>query len=221
MTRPLGASQRFVAQLPPDVQARLVPVYSPLLRIAPLNAVVAMSSKDAAIFSSVNGVDAAPDGAGRKAYCIGKATTAAATLRGWEATQCGVDAQSLVATLLAAPPAQRLFHLSGRHTRGDIAGHLTQAGLTVERVVVYDQHLCDLTPEAIQAIDREKRVLVPLFSPRTAAQFVSVAPRTISIHIVALSQAVADATGGAAFAGMTIAQRPDATAMGIALAGLV
>ena len=220
LTRPRAASQSFLASLAPSVRARFAPVFSPLIDIVALDVPVTMSAQDMAIFSSANGVSAAPKGQGRTAYCIGAATTRAANGRGWAAVQSGTDAASLIAALTALKPDPRLFHLAGAHTRGDIAGHLTRAGLNVDHVALYDQHLCALTPEATDIIQTNARVVVPLFSPRTAAQFANVAPRTTSIVAVALSAAVADALGSLPLADLTIAKQPDAQAMGAALGAL-
>ena len=218
MTRPRRASEAFLAGLPDPVLHRFQPLFSPLIEIVDLKAQVTLTERDAAIFTSANGVHAAPLGEGRTAYCVGAATTAAAQSRGWNATQSGTDANSLVAALTSLKPRQTLFHLSGLHTRGDIAARLGATGLKVQNIALYDQQLCDLTNEATQILLREKRVVVPLFSPRTAAQFVQVAPRTTSVHAIALSPAVSDALGPGEFAAVTIAARPDAQAMGNALA---
>ena len=220
MTRPRSASQAFLVLLPAPVRAMFRPITSPLIEIVRLDASVTLSGDDGVIFSSANGVHAAPDGDGRAAFCIGPATTHAAKQRGWAAEQSGTDADSLVATLIATRPGRRLVHLSGTHTRGDIAARLSAAGLTAEHVALYDQRLCGLTPEAAQAISDAPLVVVPLFSPRTAAQFAHIAPRTSSVHAVALSPAVAGALGGAPLSDLTIATHPDAQAMAAALAEL-
>ena len=217
LTRPKPASESFFATLPENVRTRFDPIFSPLINIVDLGTPVSMSRRDAAIFTSANGVEFAPEGDGRTAFCVGDATTQAAKRRGWAAKQAGLDAKALIATLIAKRPKQRLFHLSGKHTRGDVAGHLDQSGLSVEHLTLYDQQLCDLTETAANSLLREKRVIVPLFSPRTAAQFVAVAPRTTSVHVISLSASVADALGSAPLASLTIATQPDAQAMGAAI----
>jgi len=220
MTRPRSASQAFLDRLPAPVCARFRPIISPLIEIVSLDISVALSGDDGVIFSSANGVQAAPDGDGRAAFCVGSATTRVAQQRGWAARQSGTDADSLIATLIATRPARRLVHLSGLHTRGDIAARLSAAGLLAEHIALYDQRLCGLTPEAAKSISCAPMVVVPLFSPRTAAQFAHVAPRTSSVHAVAFSPAVAGALDGATLSGLTIATHPNAQAMGAALANL-
>ncbi|MEP1962669.1 uroporphyrinogen-III synthase [Tateyamaria sp.] len=217
LTRPRLASEFFFASLPESLRVLFTPVFSPLIEIVNLDVTVQMALEDAAIFTSANGVLAAPNGQGRRAYCVGPATTKAAKSCGWSPEQAGTDAKSLLAALKDKRPMQRLFHLSGQHARGDVAAQLTQAGLNVERVVLYDQRLCDLTEMAINTLRREERIIVPLFSPRTAAQFVAVAPQTASVHVVALSRDVANALGTAQLASLAVAARPDAQAMSTAL----
>lgn len=221
LTRPQAASEAFLARLPAPLRARLAPVFSPLIRIEHLSPTLSMGPQDGAVFTSANGVNAGPDGLGRTAYCVGPATTAAAQARGWTAGQAGTDADSLVATLQSLHPTTRLFHLSGVHTRGDIAHRLAQAGLRISHVALYDQQLCPLTKAATQVIATAPRVIVPLFSPRTAAHFATSAPRLSSVHAIALSPAVAQELPRAALADLTIAARPDAQAMGDALANTI
>lgn len=221
MTRPLSASRAFVALLPGSVSARLYPVFSPLIAIKHLGSPDRLGPQDSAVFSSANGVAAGPDGHGRTAYCVGSATTQAALDRGWAAQQAGKTADDLVTALLAVAPAARLVHLSGVHTRGDIASRLSRGGLTVDHAALYDQVLCPLSDEAAQIIKTQARVIVPLFSPRTAAQFVASAPRLAPIHAVALSASVAHEVPHHAVAGLIVADHPDAQAMGVAIGNLV
>ena len=217
MPRPRTASARFVAGLPDTLREQLLPVFSPLIEIVALEQNYALSHQDSAVFSSRNAVQTGPEGDGRTAYCIGPATTEAAMEKGWAAQQIGQDADSLVAKLTRIAPKGRLLHLSGAHTRGDIAGRLSAAGLNIERSVAYDQTLHPLSQEAQNVILTAPRGLVPLFSPRTAAQFVLSTPGFASVHVIALSPAVAHNLGSKPVSGLTIAARPDAQAMGAAL----
>jgi len=217
LTRPRRAAQAFYDGLAPTLRDRLRPVFSPLLDIVPVAGRVVLRATDAAIFTSANGVAHGPDGEERLAYCVGPATTAAAQDRGWIAHQVGVDAQSLIAGLITWAPDGPIYHLSGTHTRGNVAERLKAAGLNVTQVAVYDQRLVPLCDAACDVIRRENRVIVPLFSPRTAQQFANTAPRATSIHVVALSDAVAEAANGIASDRVRIASAPNASAMGDAI----
>ncbi|MEL6809523.1 MAG: uroporphyrinogen-III synthase [Pseudomonadota bacterium] len=218
MTRPRAASDAFVAMLSETVRARLNPVFSPLIDIIPVQSDVDMGPQDSAIFSSRNGVMAGPKGAGRAAYCIGPATTKAALAKGWNARQVGHDADSLVEALQAMRPEGPIVHLSGMHTRGDITGRLAQTGLNIANIAVYDQILRPLSDEARQVILNASRVIVPLFSPRSATQFVQCAPTLHCVQAIALSTAVAREIPGDAVHSVIVTARPDAQAMGAALA---
>lgn len=221
LTRPEPASKAFFDSLDTGTRQRVRPIISPLIDIVALDVPLSIAPQEGVIFTSANAVRLAPPGNGRRAFCVGAATTDAARHNGWTAQQSGTDAKTLVSQLIAAPPAQPLIHLSGRHTRGDIAEHLQRAGLVVRNIAIYDQHLRPLAQPAADAILQNDRVIVPLFSPRTAAQFASAVPRPISCHIISLSQAVADTLGTADWGELTIVRDPTAQAMGAALAKVV
>ena len=218
MTRPRATSEAVVAALPDPVRAQLAPVFSPLIDITQVAHQLELGPHDSAVFSSRNGVQAGPNGHDRTAYCIGPATTKAAIAKGWTAKQVGSDADGLVQALQAIAPTGRLVHLSGTHTRGDIAGRLSQAGLNITNVAIYDQLLRPLSQEAAEIILTAPRVIIPLFSPRTAAHFIRTAPAAESVHAIALSRAVADEFPAHSVCTVTVAGRPDAQAMGAALA---
>ena len=217
MTRARDASEAFVAALPDALRVRLTPVFSPLLDIVPRDGTPEIAPDDAALFTSANGVRYAPAGAGRRAFCVGQATTDAAEARGWKAQMAGQDADALVAELTQNPSKQRLFHLSGAHTRGQIVERLRDAGMQVTHHVLYDQHLCPLTDAAQALLTSDAPLLIPLFSPRTAAHLATTAPGLHRAHIIALSPAVAAALGDVTTASLRIAQEPDATAMHCAI----
>ena len=221
MTRPRAASDAFVTALPDHLRARLDPVFSPLIDIVPTTHRLEMGPQDSAVFSSRNGVQAGPDGDGRNAYCIGPATTQAALEKGWAARQVGHDADSLVQTLQESAPKGRLVHLSGTHTRGDIADRLSRTGMNIANVAVYDQILRPLSQEAQDVILSAPLVIVPLFSPRTATQFVKTAPTLRSVRAIALSPAVASELPALTGICLSVAERPDAQAMSAALAEAV
>ncbi|WP_299825918.1 uroporphyrinogen-III synthase [uncultured Roseobacter sp.] len=213
MTRPVEANTRFVAQLPTSLSKRLKVIESPLVEIVPESADFEIGPGEAVIFTSANGVQHAPDGQGRQAFCVGQRTREAACAAGWDGAFCGQTADALVSSVLAAAPAVRLWHLAGRHTRGQIAERLTAGGLQVTRVTVYDQALRPLTAQAKSLLKQGKTVIVPIFSPRTATQFVQEYPAGARPHIVALSDAVAAPMGQLGCASLEVAPAPDAQAV--------
>jgi len=208
LTRPAPSSAAFAQSLPDAVLSRVDLLISPLLDIGPVGARISLEGIAGVIFSSANGVAFGPEPADIPAYCVGARTTEAALARGWRARLAGPDADSLVARLIRMTPPAPLMHLSGQHQRGDIALRLTQAGLPTQAVTVYDQALVPLSPQAKQALQSGGPCIVPLFSPRTAAQFGREAQGARRITVIALSHAVAAALGDLVPQRLMIAPEP-------------
>ncbi|UWR22435.1 uroporphyrinogen-III synthase [Sulfitobacter sp. S190] len=211
MTRPKASADRFVARLSGDAQARVRLVHAPLIRIAPTGTQPDLAGQAGVIFTSANGVRFAPQGAGRTAYCVGRTTTDAATVQGWDVRHHATDAAHLLDALVAAQVPGPLVHLAGRHTRGNLAQRLTHAGIATREHTLYDQHLLPLTAAARAALDAPN--IVPLFSPRTARQLGAEAPTLARSHVVALSAAVAEALAGHSVNSLHILATPDADMM--------
>ncbi|WP_300033095.1 uroporphyrinogen-III synthase [uncultured Roseobacter sp.] len=221
LTRPEGAAEAFVKILPEELRARLEIIHSPLLGIVPVPFSEGSDPADAAVFTSANGVRHGPPPAGRRAWCVGDATTAQARAAGWDAVGAGADSRALVARLTRGAPAGRIVHFSGVHTRGDVAEKLAAAGLNIRRVAVYDQPLLPLSAPAQAALGRGGPVIVPLFSPRTAAHFAAECAAPRAVRAVFLSAAVARATGQAPFAQQLISAWPDAQSVIACIENLV
>ncbi|MEO0939585.1 MAG: uroporphyrinogen-III synthase [Pseudomonadota bacterium] len=217
MTRPLARSKRFVADLPDALKAVVTPSYAPMWRMergAPA------PEFDAAIITSANGVVFGPEPQGRRAFCVGEATTARARDAGWDAQMAGPNADGLVQYLVQTRPAAHMMHLSGARTRGDIVERLRAAGLNAQRHIAYVQHPLPLTEDA-RALLQAGPTLVPLFSPDSAAHFASEAPQTGQAHIAAISRSAADALGSFPSVRLVIARTPDAQGIVAALDSLV
>lgn len=210
-----------MAAIDPAVRQYLRPIYSPLIEIIPTGAQVVLQGFDAVIFTSAYGVRFAPKGRGKAAYCVGDETAKAASDAGWAAKVAGQNAAQLIRQLAQDAPQRRLLHLSGVHTRGDIARSLSRLGTTTVNQAVYDQKLVDLTTEAAQILVRENHVLVPLFSSRTAAQFAKHSIGKSTIDVIALSAAVSEPLANLSLGGLTIADEPDKRSMVRAIEKLV
>ena len=77
MTRPQGASERFVARLPQDLRQRLAPIYAPLIGIVPVTSGIGFADAKGLIFTSANGVQIAASLTRHRdlpCYCVGEAT---------------------------------------------------------------------------------------------------------------------------------------------------
>lgn len=213
LTRPRAASERFAADLDgADV------VIAPLMEIIGTGAEVALNGIDALILTSENAVRFVP-AATPLSYCVGPRTAEAARAMGLQAEILGPDADGLVQTLADRRPDGRLLHLHGVHTRGDIAARLSEAGIKVDAIAVYDQQ--EVAPNALftAALD-QAGLIVPLFSPRSAALFARAATRVRNdTRLIALSPAVANALPPAMQAQTHVVPTPNGAEMRKALAG--
>ena len=141
--------------------------------LAPLQRVVALAPpplppEAELIVTSRNAVRAlGTAGAGRRAWCVGRATARAAREAGLvpALAEEPSDADALVATLLARRPGAPLVHLRGGHVRGDVAGRLRAAGLDAREAVIYRQEDLDPPPGRLAALAGPGPVIAPVFSP--------------------------------------------------------
>lgn len=222
LTRPEPASARFAA----EVEARFGPVgnvvVSPLMEIVPLAAMLDPAPGDLFAVTSEQGARRLADlivPAGRRAVCVGGRTAAVARALGFDAEEAGVDVEALGAALLAARPSGTVWHVSGRHRRGDLAGRLRAGGLRAETVTVYDQRAVPLSDEARAALARPGVVLAPVFSPRTAALLAAgLGAPAADLRIAAISEAAAAPLEPLPVA---VAETPDAAGVLAALGRLI
>jgi len=225
LTRPRPAALRFAAELEAATGPFAATVISPLLDIVPDGRFPGIPGDAALVFTSENAVAIAASRlapAGRRAWCVGTRTAEAAQAAGFDAVVAGGDADALVALLLAERPTGEIVHLAGAHQRGDLAERLAAGGLTARRAVIYDQAPVLPTAEALAALAGPRPVLLPLFSPRSAALASDMAEGAgAALLLAALSPAVARGWAGPAPAAAETAERPDAPAMIGAIANLI
>lgn len=212
MTRPLLDAQNFVARLGARVRDVQV-IYAPLMEIVQSAPCPALNGVDGVIFSSANGVDAAPDGAGMRAFCVGQRTTDRAARKGYDARLMGQDADQLVAALKKEATGTCLIHICGTHRRGQISERLQEYGMRVDVVQVYDQRMLPLTDQAQSALSGEVPVILPLFSPRTAAHFITQRGSACAATALVLSRAVAQVIPADVFDKVVIVPEPTGDAM--------
>ncbi len=193
MTRPREASERFVARLSDAAREVLDVRYAPLMEIVPTGVSVDLQATNAVIFTSANAVRLAPPGEGRAAFCVGHRTAGNATERGWVVRHVAQDADRLVAAMIADFEPRPITHLAGKHRRGEIALRLAAEGWRAGVAELYDQRLCPLPIEAKALLSGEAAVILPLFSPRTAAHLSRQIDGVTNTQVVALSHAVASA----------------------------
>ncbi len=208
ITRPQARARSFAAQVAKLVHPDVAIVVAPLLEIVPTNVTIDLSGYGGVIFSSSYAVDLAPDNIRHPAYCVGRRTAEQATAAGWTVQAVGQTADDLVAQIAGLAPTYPLVHLAGRHRRGDIMQRLTALGIPIDVLVLYDQRAVALTAQALELLKGEAPVVVPLFSPRTAAQFFDQVKHLRNVHIVAMSDAVAQCCFGFGIEHLSIAAEP-------------
>ncbi len=218
LTRPEAEAHAFAAALVQRFGDRVRPVVAPLMVAHHLAPPMPPGPFAGVIFTSVTGVDAAlrlrkdlPD----LAWCVGRKTAERATAAGFRARSADGDAAALVAAILAAPFTGRLLHLRGEDTKGEVAETLISAGIETETLVVYRQSGQPLPSAGCKALAEAGPLIVPLFSPRSAALFAAALPDDLraALWLVVISDAVATAAAAIPRQGLLLAGRPDARAM--------
>lgn len=223
LTRPAAQSSRFAQAF----RARFGEDW-PVL-IAPLQQIVArcpeVPEARELIFTSENAVAplaALSPAAGRRAWCVGLRTAAAAEKAGFRAVAGQGDGAALARQIIAAQPTGPLLLARGQVQAHDIANALNTAGIETLSACVYAQDPLPLSPEAEALLGAKNPLLVPLFSPRSARLFAEAAVAARApLWVAAISPAVAAASAETGAARMQIAQAPDAESMLDALASLI
>jgi uroporphyrinogen-III synthase len=221
LTRPQAQGARYAALCRAEFGDRAEVMAAPMQQIVWTRPASAIPDDTALIFTSENGVRAflrAGAGPGRQAFCVGERTAEAARQAGMVAVSANGTVEDLVALILKSPPAGALLHLHGTHLRGDLVGRLTKAGLAVTGHVAYDQRALPLAPDARDALASPRRVIAPLFSPRSARLLAGAAPECRNTALPCISKATAMALSEPMRDRATIAEAPTGAAMLIAIA---
>jgi uroporphyrinogen-III synthase len=150
---------------------------------------------------------------------VGPATAEAARQAGFASVEtAGGDVERLAERAAATyrPADGRLLHIAGSVVAGDLHGLLSDAGLTVDRVVAYGAEAARRLPEPVAgALSSGTLDGVVFFSARTAKLFVKLAleaglsDRLSGLAAFCLSRAVSEALPPALFGRILIAERPE------------
>lgn len=194
LTRPLAQAQRFSQTLRAG-PATDVPIFvSPVLKIEMTRPAIDISAYSYLAFTSENGVRAVADQArgDQMAFCVGSRTAHCATKAGFNTLTASGDGPSLARLIADYAPQSPILHLRGAQVRFNLAKAFADGACQIDEVCAYSQIYCDLTPQARALLARPQPVILPLFSPQSAVNFVKSAPKIYAeLHIVALSDAVA------------------------------
>jgi len=213
LTRPQSQSERFAEDLRRHFGQETPIFISPVLRIEVLSATINLTDVDGLIFTSENGVRAYCElcGVPALAYCVGDRTALAARAVGMNAISADGNLNDLLQMLEARAKGSHLLHVRGEVTTADIESPL----LTVEPVIAYTQVAVPLSAQAKELLCDEYRVIVPLFSPRSA-QLLSVEIEDMPVgrlNAVCISLAVAQSLDQKVFETVAIAKHMEAGAM--------
>lgn len=224
LTRPRDAARRFLADLGPVAEGIEV-IESPVLDIRQLDPEVPASDWAALILTSENGAAAAARMGlppGLRAWCVGERTAAAARAAGFvPVTSAGGDAESLIAAILEAADRGPFLHVRGEHAAVDVGARLAAHGIACGQVIAYAQEELPLSSAARAALGGKRPVVLPVFSPRTAALICEQAALSAPLQVVAISAAAARPFRCVAGAAVTVAERPDGPAMARATAAAI
>lgn len=216
ITRPDPAGTNLANELRTRWGCGVPIVLSPVLRIEWLDQAIEQRNFKTLIFTSRNGVAALsrlnPE-CEIPAYAVGDATAKAARQAGYDTTQANGDSDSLVARMIADKVTGPCMHIRGEHTIGDVAARLTQAGIPTQEMVLYRQVATPLNREALDCLNREAPVILPLYSPRSATLIFDQLWPDAPVVVAAISPAVAANVPKKANIATIVADRPDGEAM--------
>ena len=217
LTRPLPQSERFADQLKLALGDRIRVVISPILTIRPINSPVSLDGVSAVILSSENGARVLAemmDVGGRLAYCVGDRTAHVAHGFGMRAMSANGDANDLIAMIKEHHQAGQLLHVHGAVSQGDIAANLNANGINTRSEVIYEQVETSLSNQARALLQGDEPVILPLFSPRSAALVGKAADTARApLALASLSPAVRAAWVGPKPVASLIADQPNARAL--------
>lgn len=222
LTRPEAASRRFEEDMRPRLGPDVTVIVSPLIAIAARPEIPDFAGIKGLIFTSANGVRALngrlPD---LPIYAVGAMTGAAIEAEGRFPSAVFQDADALVRGVTELEPASPLLHIRGQYAQGDVAARLTDAGIPVREHVAYDQPALPFAKLALQALNGSAPVVAPVFSARTAKEFVAQGPFSAPLFLGAISQPVAQELQALHPERLVVAETPDGPGMADATARLV
>lgn len=188
LIRPKAQSEAFLADCEARLKRRIDAVISPIIEIKPLGNGLDLDGFGTVIFSSGNGVRQLSDKlAGRKVVTVGHATAEIAWSFGAEATAFGETARDLLDRARELVPP--VLVCRGVYTRVDLAAELRAQGIPADSATVYDQIAQPLTSDASDLLNGSAPVVVPLFSPRSAA-LLSQHSYAAPLNVITISDAV-------------------------------
>ncbi len=220
LTRPEDQSMVFGAELQAEFGNRIAVIHSPLISVTPVDGQIDLTGITELIFTSINAVHEfglRSDQREIPCLCVGAKTTKAALELGLTARSANGSADDLIA--LAQSRGKNgdtsYLHIRGRYSVGDIAETLASMGIRAREQIVYEQKTLNLSQEAWDLLRSETRVIIPLFSPRTAKVLSrQIAPHVVrNLEAIAISRNVAETLDESRFTFIRVARQPTAAAV--------
>jgi len=209
LIRPKAQSEAFLADCEARLERQIDAVISPIIDIKPLGVDPDLDGFRTVIFSSGNGVRQLADRlAGRNVVTVGRATAEIARSFGAEVSAFGETAADLLDRAHELVPP--VLVCRGVHTRVNLAVELQAQDIAADSAIIYDQVARPLTSDATDLLNGPTSVVVPLFSPRSAA-LLSQYPHAAPLNVIAISNAVKAAWIGNSVA--SVAKAPTSKAV--------
>lgn len=218
ITRPAADAARFLAALRAEA-GQFDEILCPAFGFEELPTTPAHF--DVAVFTSRAGVFYAPPGEGRTAYCVGDATAQLARDAGYVAISANGSADDLVALILAQSPSGSLHHIRGEISRGNVMDRLVEQGINCSDVIAYRK--VPLSPDliAVERLRNARNLIFPVFSAETVSIIESWGAQLEGHIVVAISEAVAEASRSLRPIKTIVSERPDMRGMAAATARLI
>ncbi|WP_157971012.1 uroporphyrinogen-III synthase [Pseudogemmobacter bohemicus] len=177
-TRPEPQASRFATELGTVFGGRAEVLTAPLMRVEFLPLAVPRGDFQALVLTSEAGALAAQrlldegETLPKRAFCVGDRTAEVADQAGLETVSARGDAGDLV-RLITSHQADPLLYLHGEDRAADLQAALAPLGRRVVSLVGYRQQPQALTVEARAALASGRRLILPLFSPRSVRIFLA------------------------------------------------
>ena len=225
---------RSIAQTGPLTEqiaaAGFTALYQPMLKVVPQqppeDLEARLGAAQAILLTSVNGVARLAELTRRRfvpVLTVGDATARRARAAGFpdvRSADGNVDSLAELCRTRLKPEEGPLVYLRARDVAGDLAGTLADGGFRTDEIVVYAaEPATALRPRLEQALREASVDGVLLFSARSADIFVSLVRQSglenacASVVLLALSPAVAAATGDMLWRSRLVAERPNGAAL--------
>lgn len=215
ITRPVNSASDFASFFERELQKNQI-IISPVLKIKFFKRPKKLEKSHFVIFTSSNGVKAAGEASNSniRAMCVGDRTTNLASSFGYLAEKFGDNVEQLISTLCKDQKIkEEILHVHGKYTKGNVVTKLRGAGFLCNEWVGYDQVASKLSISALNAVKRGNKIVLPIFSERTALLLKEQISTFDKCHIIAISSAVENVFLGIKLGSINRAKTPDLAGM--------